>query len=256
MVMWGSCRFFYASRRSCISCFSSCEIRIWEIMKYGKSFNLHMLFALGSLSVCFNCWKSGLRRDFNCKVFLGFFQNFWRTQIVFVGPLILLFWISGEVCSGFQSCGGDPLSVYFLASGVTPTDCIVFIMAVKPFRLTYLQTAGPFYSNCVIETKRVKVEKEFRTPTRIIIHDIPLLTSLKGVVLHHKEWKTSYNRDSINKETFCRATNYTATMVHILFYWIHLLNAYSLCLFTFYLSTYITIMADSNKWRVCVVLIW
>ena len=34
---------------------------------------------------------------------LFFFFNFWRTRVLFVGPLIPLFWTSGDVCPGFQS---------------------------------------------------------------------------------------------------------------------------------------------------------
>ena len=35
-----------------------------------------------------------------------FFFNFCRTRVLFVGPLIPLFWTSGDVCPGFQSQGG------------------------------------------------------------------------------------------------------------------------------------------------------
>ena len=35
-----------------------------------------------------------------------FFFNFWRTHVLFVEPLIPLFWTSGDVCPGFQSQGG------------------------------------------------------------------------------------------------------------------------------------------------------
>ena len=35
-----------------------------------------------------------------------FFLNFWRTWVLFVGPLIPLFWTSGDVSSGFQSQSG------------------------------------------------------------------------------------------------------------------------------------------------------
>ena len=30
-----------------------------------------------------------------------FLKNFWRTQVLFVGPLIPLFWTSDDVVSGF-----------------------------------------------------------------------------------------------------------------------------------------------------------
>ena len=61
-----------------------------------------------------------------------------------MGPLIPIFWTSGDVFPGFQSQGG-PLA-WFLArvilrftSGVIPADCIEVSMAAKPFRSTYLQ---------------------------------------------------------------------------------------------------------------------
>ena len=40
--------------------------------------------------------------------FFFFFKNFCRTQVLFVGPLIPLFWTSGDVCPGFQSQDGFP----------------------------------------------------------------------------------------------------------------------------------------------------
>ena len=59
-----------------------------------------------------------------------------------MGPLIPLFWTSGDVCPVFQSQGGFPhlhafLPVYnrFLrfTSGATPADCIEVSMAADPF---------------------------------------------------------------------------------------------------------------------------
>ena len=38
------------------------------------------------------------------------FKTFWRTWVLFVGPLIPLFWTSGDVSSGFQSQSGQPFS--------------------------------------------------------------------------------------------------------------------------------------------------
>ena len=35
---------------------------------------------------------------------------FWRTHVLFLGPLVPLFWISGDVSSGFQSQSGLPYS--------------------------------------------------------------------------------------------------------------------------------------------------
>ena len=45
---------------------------------------------------------------FQWESFFFFFLNFCRTQVLFVGPLIPLFWTSGDVCPGFQSQGGFP----------------------------------------------------------------------------------------------------------------------------------------------------
>ena len=60
-----------------------------------------------------------------------------------MGPLIPLFWTSGDVYPGFQSQGGS--LACFLAcvilkftSGVIPADCIEVSMAAD-FRSTYLQ---------------------------------------------------------------------------------------------------------------------
>ena len=38
---------------------------------------------------------------------LLFLKFFWRTWVLFVGPLIPLFWTSGDVSSGFQSQSGQ-----------------------------------------------------------------------------------------------------------------------------------------------------
>ena len=37
------------------------------------------------------------------RSFLFCFKKFWRTYVLFFGPLVPLFWISGDVSSGFQS---------------------------------------------------------------------------------------------------------------------------------------------------------
>ena len=42
------------------------------------------------------------------KVFFLFFFLNWRTRVLFVGPLIPLFWTSGDVSYGFQSQSGQP----------------------------------------------------------------------------------------------------------------------------------------------------
>ena len=74
-----------------------------------------------------------------------FLKNFWRTQVLFMGPLISLFLTSGDVCPGMQSQGGS-LACFLtwvilrFTSGVTPANCIDVSMAAKPFWSKYLQT--------------------------------------------------------------------------------------------------------------------
>ena len=73
---------------------------------------------------------------------LFFFKIFGGHKVLFVGPLVPLFWTSGDVCPGFQSQGGFPrlhasLPAHnrFLrfTSGVTPAGCIEVSMAAEPF---------------------------------------------------------------------------------------------------------------------------
>ena len=72
----------------------------------------------------------------NIKIF------FCRTQVLFVGPLKLLFWTSGDICPMFQSQGGFPhlhaslpMHNRFLrfTSGATPADLLMASMAAEPF---------------------------------------------------------------------------------------------------------------------------
>ena len=41
-------------------------------------------------------------------MFFLFLKHFWRTWVLFVGPLIPLFWTSGDISSRFQSQSGQP----------------------------------------------------------------------------------------------------------------------------------------------------
>ena len=75
--------------------------------------------------------------------------NFWWTSVLFVEPLISLFWVSGDLCPGFRSQGGPPhlhasLTVHdgFLrfTSNATPADLLVASVAAKLFSSPYLQT--------------------------------------------------------------------------------------------------------------------
>ena len=42
--------------------------------------------------------------------FLNFLKTFWRRSVLFVGPLIPLFWTSGDISFGCQSQSGQPYS--------------------------------------------------------------------------------------------------------------------------------------------------
>ena len=69
------------------------------------------------------------------------FKKIFEDTSPFLGPLILLFWTSGDACPVFQSqhrfphlCTLSTLCNRFLrfTSGVTPTDLLVANMAAKP----------------------------------------------------------------------------------------------------------------------------
>ena len=73
-----------------------------------------------------------------------FLKKIWRTFILFVGPLMPLFWTSGDVSSGFQSQSGFCLirtwrrrtssitrSLRF-TSGATPANLLAASMAAEP----------------------------------------------------------------------------------------------------------------------------
>ena len=101
-------------------------------------------FFLSFLSHCSSCYGASWTAIFGRGLITTVWCYWWtwrwgrfmldflgcsRTQVLFVGPLIPLFWTSGDVCPGFQSQGGFPclhasLPVHngFLrfTSGVTP----------------------------------------------------------------------------------------------------------------------------------------
>ena len=79
--------------------------------------------------------------------FDNFFFKFLMDTCPFMGPLIPLFWTSGDVCLQFQSQGGTPhLHASSLAcngilrftSGVTSADLLEANMAAKSFQSTFL----------------------------------------------------------------------------------------------------------------------
>ena len=47
-----------------------------------------------------------------------FLKSFWRTHVLFWGPLVPLFWISGDVSSGFQSQSGFCFIRFFVEVNV------------------------------------------------------------------------------------------------------------------------------------------
>ena len=76
------------------------------------------------------------------------FFNFWKTLVLFAGPLISLFWTFGGICSGFQSphlCALSPLCNGFLrfTPGATLADPLAVSMVAKLFLSTYLQIMCP-----------------------------------------------------------------------------------------------------------------
>ena len=54
-----------------------------------------------------------------------FFLIFWRTHVLFLGSLVPLFWISGDVSSGFQSQSGFCLIRYF-CGGECNVQMVIF----------------------------------------------------------------------------------------------------------------------------------
>ena len=105
------------------------------------NYNLWGLVSVYNFSICSNIrlviWKI-------CRTVS---RIRWHS-VLFVGPLIPLFWTSVDVSFGFQSQSGQPylhfgrgICVTFslrFNSGATPADLLVDSMATKPFSSTYL----------------------------------------------------------------------------------------------------------------------
>ena len=89
--------------------------------------------------------------EYNPMVFDVFvFFVFWRTSVLFLGPLKPLFWISFDVWPRFQSQRGSPRlhasspecnRFLRFTSGVIPADLLVASMAAQLFWSTYLRTS-------------------------------------------------------------------------------------------------------------------
>ena len=69
------------------------------------------------------------RNEFLLKIF------FWMTSVLFVRPLIPLFWTFGDVCPGFQSQDGFLACNGFLrfTSGAAPADLFSASMVAELF---------------------------------------------------------------------------------------------------------------------------
>ena len=87
----------------------------------------------------------GLMRMSVSSVF--FKKKIWRTSVIFVGPLIPLFWTSGDICPGFQRQSGSPYlhasspvcnNILRFTSGATPANLLASSMAAELFSSTYL----------------------------------------------------------------------------------------------------------------------
>ena len=58
-----------------------------------------------------------------------FFKKFWRTQVLFVGSLIPLFWTSGDVFCRLQRQSWQP---FMLGRGIHVTHSLRFTSGVTP----------------------------------------------------------------------------------------------------------------------------
>ena len=68
-------------------------------------------------------------------------KKFWMTSVLFVGPLIPLFWTSGDICPRFQNrSGSSPVCNVFLRfrSGARPADPLMASMAAESVLLIHL----------------------------------------------------------------------------------------------------------------------
>ena len=66
------------------------------------------------------------------------FVKFLKDISIFEGPLILMFWTSGDVCPGFQSQGGSLTWVlHHMHATDSPADLLVASMAAEPYWSMY-----------------------------------------------------------------------------------------------------------------------
>ena len=97
---------------------SSSRIQFYSLVMihmFRKSFrviaNLYWVLMIIHHGIYFNCHKSiGTKCAIIHITSNHYFNKILRTWVFFVGPLIPLFWTSGDVSSGFQSQSGQPYS--------------------------------------------------------------------------------------------------------------------------------------------------
>ena len=61
-----------------------------------------MRFSLQTKKTPKHAVKRSIKFNTSCNILLNFFLNFCGIQVLFVGPLIPLFWTSGDICPGFH----------------------------------------------------------------------------------------------------------------------------------------------------------
>ena len=88
----------------------------------------------------------------------------------FCGPLIILFWTSGDIFSGFQSQGGSPHlhapspvsnRIFRFTSGTTPADLLAASMAADPFSSTVGTCKQALYKKCVVMLTNMNFRHRF-----------------------------------------------------------------------------------------------
>ena len=95
----------------------------WNYFPHSSSFLFRQIFFLVCLKVEINLINCHYLKPNPIADFLGFFSlNFWRTSVLFVGPLIPLFWTSGNLYPWF---GLLVTSALAFKARVDPLACVL-----------------------------------------------------------------------------------------------------------------------------------
>ena len=78
------------------------SMRQKQALAHNEHFLLH-LFTRSKRDPMYLCFLSS-----NCEMCALCFKIFWKTSVLFVGPLIPLFWTSGDVCPWVSKLGWVP----------------------------------------------------------------------------------------------------------------------------------------------------